>query len=118
LAQALQHSLDARVAFGDFRLIKVVQLNSLRESKDVLLPVVADQRLADRFDGGMTAWVAHGGQCRRVALSSHDRADDGHAGHAGDVGHHVMELQVHLRQSLLHVLDVGGGVVQQAFAQP
>ena len=27
-----------------------------------------------------------------------------------------MELQVHLHQGLLHVLDVGGGILQQALA--
>jgi hypothetical protein len=53
-----------------------------------------------------------------VALPSHDRADDGHARHAGDVCHHVMELQVHLGQRFLHVLDVGGRRIQQALTQP
>ena len=35
---------------------------------------------------------------------------------AGDVRHDVVELQVHLRQRLLHVLDVRGSVIQQALA--
>jgi hypothetical protein len=30
-----------------------------------------------------------------------------------DVCHHVVELQIHLRQSFLHVLDVRGSVIQQ-----
>ncbi len=34
-------------------------------------------------------------------------------GHAGDVRYHVLQLQIHLRQRFLHVLDVGRRVVQQ-----
>ena len=36
-----------------------------------------------------------------------------HPGHAGDVRNDVMEVQVHLGQRLLHVLNVGGRVIEQ-----
>ncbi len=82
----------------------------------MLFAIIADQRLADRLQRGMAPRVAIGGQHRRVTLPGYDRADDGHAGRTGDVGHHVMKLQVHLHQRLLHVLDVRGGIVQQSLA--
>ena len=66
--------------------------------------------------GGLAARVAIGRQHVRIALAGHDRPDDAHAGRARDVRDDVMELQVHLRQRLLHVLDVGGGIVQQPLA--
>ena len=65
---------------------------------------------------GLAALVAQGGQHGRVSLAGHDGADDAQAGRAGDVGDDVVQLQVHLRQRLLHVLDVRRGVVQQALA--
>jgi len=82
----------------------------------VLLAIIADQRLTDRLRGSVAAWVAMGGEHRWVALPGHDGADDGHAGRPCDVRHHVMELQVHLRQGVLHVLDVRARIVQQPFA--
>ncbi len=63
----------------------------------------------------MAAWVAIGRQNHRIALTGHNRTDDGHAGDAGDVCYHVVELQIHLRQRFLHVLDVRGSLIQQTF---
>jgi len=34
----------------------------------------------------------------------------------GDVRDHVVQLHVHLHERLLHVLNVRGGIVDQAFA--
>jgi len=114
--QSLQDRLDAHVAERHLGLVDVIQFQCLGQGKDVLLAVIADQRLTDRLRGGVTAWVAMGGEHRWVALPGHDGADDGHAGRPCDVRHHVMELQVHLRQGLLHVLDVRARIVQQPFA--
>ena len=82
----------------------------------MLLPVVADQGLADRLVGGLAALVAQGRKHARVALAGHDGADDAHAGGAGDVRHDVVQLKVHLHERLLHVLDVRGRIVQQPLA--
>ena len=82
----------------------------------MLLPIVARQGLADRLVGRLAALVAQGRKHTRVALAGHDRADDAHACGAGDVRHDMMQLQVHLRERLLHVLDMRGGVVQQPLA--
>ena len=116
LLQPLQNRFDPRIALRHLGLVDVVQLQGLGQGEDVLLAVVADQGLPDRLDRGVAARVAIGGQHVRVALAGHDGADDAHPGRARDVRDDVMELQVHLRQRLLHVLDVGGGVVQQPLA--
>jgi hypothetical protein len=78
--------------------------------------VVADQGLADCLDRRVTPPVPVGSQHVGIALAVHDRADDAHPGHARDVRGDVMELQVHLGQRLLHVLDMGRRVIQQPLA--
>jgi hypothetical protein len=47
-----------------------------------------------------------------------DLAQDLHARHAGDVRDDVVQLQIHLHQGLLHVLDVRGRVLEQSLAMP
>ena len=41
-----------------------------------------------------------------------------HAGHAGDVGDDMMQLQVHLHQRLLHVLNMRRRIIQQPLPLP
>ncbi len=41
-----------------------------------------------------------------IALAGDDGSDDLHSGRAGDVGDDVMELNIHLHERLLHVLNV------------
>ena len=62
--------------------------------------------------------VAQRGQLRRVALAGQDGLDDRRAGHAGDVADDLGELDVHLLQRLLHVLDVVRGVADQHLPLP
>ena len=58
-----------------------------------------------------------GGQHLGGTLAGEDGADDAQAGGgAGDVGDDVMELNVHLGQRLLHMLDVRGRVLKKALA--
>ncbi len=49
-------------------------------------------------------------------LAADDRADDVHARGAGDVRDDVMDLQVHLRQRLLHMLNVRRSIIEQPLA--
>jgi len=64
------------------------------------------------------ALVAQLGQLHRVALAGHEGPDNSQAGHAGDVADDVLELDVHLRQGLLHVLDVLAGIRYEHLALP
>ncbi len=51
-----------------------------------------------------------GGERAGIALPAEDRPDDRQAGHPGDVADDVGQLQVHLLEGLLHVLNMVGGV--------
>ena len=116
--QPHQDRFNLLVAGGHLGLIDVIQLNCLGQGEDVLLPVIAHQRLADRLDGRMAPHVAVGREGGRIALAGHDGPDDAHTGRSRDVGHDVVELQVHLGQRLLHVLDVSCSVVEQSLTLP
>ena len=39
--------------------------------------------------------------------------DDAHTGETGNVCEHLVQVEVHLRESLLHVLDMGSGISNQ-----
>src|SRR5207245_6094385 len=45
-------------------------------------------------------------KCVRISLASEDVAEDCQAGHAGNVADHMLQLEVHLRQRFLHMLDM------------
>lgn len=92
----------------------VVKLEGLSESKDVLFTPVSGERGSDLRLRGMTSPITMGRQDRRISFTRNHGADDPQTGLAHDVGHHVMELNVHLHQRLLNVLNVRRSVVQQA----
>jgi len=79
----------------------------LFQREQMLGPVVAHQRFGDERFTGLDALVAQFGQHARITLPSQDRVDDGEPGLPRDVTDDVMQLQVHLIQRLLHVVDVG-----------
>src|SRR3954468_16663477 len=115
-AQFLQHGFDPHVAGGCLLAVGGVEGERLLERKQMLGAVAAGERLCDRLGTGVATVMAQGCQRFRVALASKDRADDAQTGRAGDVSDDVVELKIHLRQGLLHMLDVRGRVLQQTLA--
>ena len=105
-AQFLQHGFDPHVAGRCLLVVGVVEGECLLERKQMLGAVAAGERLRDRLGTGVATVMAQARQRLRVALAGKDRADDAQAGRAGDVGDDVVELKIHLRQGLLHMLDV------------
>ncbi len=74
--------------------------------------VIANQRITNRFARRLAADVTMAGLFFRIAFAVNNRADDLHAGSAGDVLHDMMQLQIHLHQRLLHVLDMCCGILE------
>ena len=79
----------------------------------MLVLVVALQRCAQNLARLPTAWITMLDQFVRIALPGHNGSDDLHAGLAGDIRHDMVQLQVHLHQGLLHVLDLRGTKLKQ-----
>uniref|UniRef100_UPI0028A27A72 hypothetical protein n=1 Tax=Bradyrhizobium altum TaxID=1571202 RepID=UPI0028A27A72 len=61
----------------------------------------------------MASHVSIGCQHVRTPLTCNDGSDNPHAGCACDIRDHMMELQIHLHQGLLHMLDIGGGIFHE-----
>ena len=78
----------------------------------------ANQRRTNGFGIDLASHVAHPRQHLRITLARNNGPDDLQSGHSGDVADEVMQLQVHEGQRLLHMLEVGSGVVQMTLAQP
>ena len=114
VSKTSQDNLDPKIALHDLGVVGVVKFQGLSESKDVFLTPVPGQRGNDLRLRGMAAPITMGGQYGRISFTRNQGGDDPHPGFAGHVGHHVMELDVHLHQRLLHMLDVRRTVVQQA----
>ena len=72
----------------------------------MLAAVVSNQRLGDGIRAGLDPPVAQCRQRMRAALTRSECPHDRQPGPAGDIADHVVELQVHLIQSLLHALYV------------
>ena len=95
-----------------------IGLQRLAEREEVLGPIIAHQRLRNGLRGGLDGAVAVLGQQLRVALPPENRVQDRQPRDPGDVAQDVMELEVHLVQRLLDVLDVSGRQVDQGVAMP
>ncbi len=84
----------------------------------MLRPPVALQRFPDRLFIGLDAWIAQLGQHGRIALARHDGVQYRQSRQAGDVADDMLELHVHLRERLLHVLHMLAGHHDQVVAMP
>lgn len=91
--------LQLDVAVHHLGLIRIVELQCLRQREDVLVAVVAYQRRADRLGGRMAANIARRHQYVGVSLARHDDADDPHARRTGDVRDDMVKLEARDHQS-------------------
>lgn len=82
----------------------------------MLVAPVDGERLADHLSGGMAAAITHRGEHGGIGLTGDDRPDDPHACGTGDAGHDRLQLEVHLRERLLHVLDMRGRIIEETLS--
>ena len=116
--EPLQVDFNLPVAPGNLILIEPVQLQGLGQLEDVFLPPVPLQRPGDGVVVRFHARATKLGQLAGVPFAVHDGLDNVHPGLAGDVADDVLELDVHLGQRLLHVLDMVGSVLHQHGPMP
>jgi hypothetical protein len=115
-AEYAEMLFDLDVAIRDPLLVLTISWQRLPERKEVLGTVVSHQGLCNRFRAGCYFRVARFGEFSRIPFSRQNGVHDRQTGNPGDITDDVMELDVHLIESLLHVLAVNRGHLYQRFA--
>jgi len=108
--------MDLAVALGDKGLVMAPGSQGLLEDKEQFWTPVALEGAGDEVAGGFNAMVFEGGELLWVTLAGQDGIEDGQAGDTGQIADDVVDLEIHLGQGLLKVLDVGGSVADQGGA--
>jgi hypothetical protein len=106
------------VAVINHFLVAPIGGQRLSQREQMFGPVVAHQRLGNDLFGGFDALITQLGQHGRIALSRQDGIDNRQSGLTHDVADNVMQLQIHLVQRLLHMVDVSRGHLHEAFPVP
>ena len=84
----------------------------------MLSSIVTHQRFGDDLFTGFNPLVAQLGQLKWITLPGQDGINDSQAGLSRDVADHVVQLQIHLVQRFLHVVDVSRSHLYQTFPVP
>jgi hypothetical protein len=79
----------------------------------MLLSIVSRQGLDQILLRVLAIPVAHARQDQRIVLSPHDRMQNCQACLPGQITQHLAQLEVHLQQGFLHVLNVLGAIFKQ-----
>ena len=78
--------------------------------------VVPDEGFRDSLFTGLDSRVPQSSEIVRVALAIKNRVDNRQAGNAGNVADDMVELDVHLVESLLHMLRMNRGDLNKTFS--
>ena len=113
-----QHGFELLIALGQPSAIGIVEGHGLLQGKQMLVAPVAAQGLGNLRLARPDAHVLHLGELGAVPFARNDGAHDLLPGLADDVGNHVGQLDIHLRQGLLHVLDMARLVGKQHVPLP
>src|SRR5271157_2188386 len=84
----------------------------------MLWPVVSNESLGHLVPRAFHPTMTEVRQFDGIALARKDRIKNRLSTGSGDVAEHMVELQVHLAERLLHVQDVLGSHLQQAATVP
>ena len=99
-------------------LVELVELKALSEREEMFLPVVPLQRFGNGLDAALDTRVSHLSELKGIAFTIEDGTNDPHAGGSGDIADDFVQLDVHLGEGFLHVLDVGAGVEDESIPLP
>ena len=104
--QGAEDALNVLITGRDVLMRTIIQREGLGEREDLFRPVISLQRFGHGVRTGCDARVPILRSGMRVALSSDDRAENAHPRHACHITHHVVQVEMHLIQRLLHVLNM------------
>src|ERR1022692_2643363 len=94
------------VQLTDLFLIVPVQVQRVLQGDQVLQPIIPFQRFYDSFLAGSHPRISQLGECPQIPLPGQNGIDNRQAGDARYVANHMAQLDIHLLQRFLHVLDM------------
>ncbi|PWB78346.1 MAG: hypothetical protein C3F15_01965 [Holophagae bacterium] len=101
-----EHLVNLLIAVGDQLVTVVEQLDRLAQCKQVLVPPVSVESLGERRRIVLAPAISVGCELCGVAFAVEDRPHNPHTSHAGDLADHLPELDVHLGEGFLDLLNV------------
>ncbi len=104
--QGAQDALNFLIAGRALLLGKVREREGLGEREDMCRPVIPLQRFGHGVLSGFKARVSLHGEGLRGAFSRHNSAENTHPRHAGHITDPMVQVEVHLVQRLVHVLNM------------
>ena len=104
--------LDLLVALGDELLVMPPGVQGLLDDEEMFGAPVTVEAAGDGVAAGLDAMIFEGGELLRIALAGEDGLEDGQAGDAGQIADDVVDLEVHLGEGFLQVLDMAAGVTR------
>ncbi len=110
--------LDLQVALVDLGLVESPGFEGLAQGEEVFAAIVAEKGFFDGGIGGLDAVVFECNELFWATFAGKDGIEDGQAGGADDVADDVVQLEVHLGENLLDVLDVFAGKAHKVVAMP
>ena len=106
--ETLEHAFDFDIAGGDQLLAITPGVEALAQREEMFAPVIAHEAARNRVGGGFDPPISKARQLVWIALALQNGIDDPQSRDARDVCNHVVDLDIHLRERLLNMLDVLG----------
>ena len=102
--------VDLFITLGDEGLVVAPSFEGLPDDEEVFGAPVAMEAAGEGVAAGFDARVLEGGELVRIPFAGEDGVEDGQAGDTGQIADDVVDLEVHLGEGFLEVLDVATGV--------
>ena len=104
--KGVEDALDFLIAGRNVLLGEIIERKGLGKCEDMFGAVIPLEGFGNSVLAGLNAIVPIRSSDLRIAFPSHNRADNAHPRHAGHVTDHVVQVEIHLIQRLLHVLNM------------
>jgi len=104
--KGVEDALNFLITGRDLVLGTIIELEGLGEGENMFGPVIPLQRFGNGVLARFNAIVAILGSGLRIAFPRDNSADNAYPRHAGHITHHVVQVEMHLIQRLVHVLNV------------
>ena len=88
-------------------------VQGLLDDEEVFGAPVTVEAAGNGIATGLDAMIFEGGELLGIALAGEDRFEDGQSGDAGEITDDVVDLEIHLGERFLDMLDMTPGITRE-----